>query len=128
MTKGLAKGAASAFIGWIDSSAAAKKIINFAIAGTIVALLLGFAAIFGRSLSIMQVQPMRITVHRHVAGLAPLGHGKVEMRPIQPGRLAAPMEIFIMDFPLSLAPTPMWPGFWRPRPSRDSSQPRFRWP
>ena len=28
VTKGLAKGAASAFIGWIDSSAAAKKIIN----------------------------------------------------------------------------------------------------
>ena len=38
----------------------------------------------------MQVQPVRVAVLRHVAGLAPLGRRKVEMRPVQPGGLAPP--------------------------------------
>ena len=38
----------------------------------------------------MQVQPVRIAVLRHVAGLAPFGGGEVEMRPVEPCSFAAP--------------------------------------
>ena len=38
----------------------------------------------------MQVQPVRIAVLRHVPGLAPLGGGEVDMRPVEPRRLATP--------------------------------------
>ncbi len=45
---------------WLSAEPAAKLMVNFAITGTMIAIMLGLAAVLGRFLSIMQMQPMRI--------------------------------------------------------------------
>jgi hypothetical protein len=45
---------------WLSAEPGARLMINFAITGTIVALMLGLAAVFGHLLSITEMQPMRI--------------------------------------------------------------------
>jgi hypothetical protein len=54
---------ALAFLGqrrWLSAEPGARLLINFVMTGTVVSLMLGFATVFGHSLSITQVQPMRI--------------------------------------------------------------------
>jgi hypothetical protein len=45
---------------WLSAEPGAKLLINFAMTGTVIALMLGFAAVFGHVLKIVQIQPMRI--------------------------------------------------------------------
>ena len=45
---------------WLSSQAASRLLIKFAICGAMISFALGFAAVYGRSSSITQLQPMRI--------------------------------------------------------------------